>query len=99
MGDAITPYDHVRAGEEAPVAPGVYRVVGTGDPVALLRLTDADGQRANTGDVVTVPQEVYHTSFDPADNPDDGFSPTDLLDPLVAQATAIPYWLRKLVGR
>ncbi|PSQ41942.1 hypothetical protein BRD17_09885 [Halobacteriales archaeon SW_7_68_16] len=33
---------------------GVYRVVGTGDPVALLRVADATADRVHTGELVRV---------------------------------------------
>jgi hypothetical protein len=54
---------------------GVYRVVGTGDPVALLRVTDDAGRRANTGQVEHVPRDALDDAFEPADDPDSGIDP------------------------
>jgi hypothetical protein len=45
--------DHYHADGDR-VEPGVYRVVGTGAEVALLRVADADGRRAHTGEFVHV---------------------------------------------
>ena len=54
---------------DATVDPEVCRVVGTdADTVALLRVGDADGQRVNTGDVVTVDRERLD-GFTRAGNP------------------------------
>ena len=53
----------------------VYRVVGTDDPVALLRVTDADGRRAHTGDLRRVPEGELDAAFQPAEDPDSGVSP------------------------
>lgn len=60
---------HYRATSTA-MEPGVYRVVGSSHEVALLRLTDGDGNRIHTGDVIRVPEEVLESSFEPASNPD-----------------------------
>jgi len=54
---------------------GVYRVVGTGDPVALLRVTDADGRRQHTGHLLRVPEQDFPDHFEPASDPDAGFDP------------------------
>lgn len=49
---APSPLDHV-VPTDADYPDGVYRVVGTGDgPVTLLRVTDAAGRRAHTGELV-----------------------------------------------
>ena len=65
--------EHYRAtGAGAP--PGVYRVVGAGETVALLRVTDAEGRRANTGEVRRVDRSVVDTEFEPAADPDAEFS-------------------------
>jgi hypothetical protein len=49
----------------------IYRVVGaTPDSVTLLRVSDGDGRRANTGEVITVPRDSLD-SFESAPNPDD----------------------------
>lgn len=57
-------------------APGVYRVVGTGDPVALLRVTDGDGRRIHQGDLRRVDAAAIETRFEPAADPDAGLSPS-----------------------
>jgi hypothetical protein len=74
-------YDHLRTGEGGPVPPGVYRVVGTGERVVLLRVADADGRRTTTGVVESVGRDALE-AFDPAENPDQGFGfgLSDLLD-------------------
>jgi len=65
-------YDHLRpAGDaDAPVDPGVYRVVGTAeDTVTLLRVGDTAGRRVATGEVVSVDRDAFG-ALEPADNPD-----------------------------
>jgi len=52
----------------------VYRVVGTGDPVALLRVTDADGRRAHSGELRRVDRDMLDAGFAPAADPDAGVS-------------------------
>lgn len=54
---------------------GVYRVVGTGDELALLRVTDADGRRRSTGHLERVPSDDLSKHFEPADDPDAGINP------------------------
>lgn len=54
---------------------GVYRVVGTGGGVTLLRVTDADGRRAHTGEVRRVDRAALDADFEPADDPDAGLTP------------------------
>lgn len=56
---------------------GVYRVVGTSDGMALLRVTDGDGRRAHTGQVIQVDAEKLETDFERTGNPDAGFSPVN----------------------
>ncbi|MFT4891928.1 MAG: hypothetical protein ACI9YT_002865 [Halobacteriales archaeon] len=51
--------------------PGVYRVVGTSDDVVLLRLTDGEGGRIHTGELLRVPRDALESSFEPASNPDE----------------------------
>jgi len=63
--------DHYRPGDGG----AVYRVVGTGEPVALLRVTDADGRRAHTGDLRRVAEEELESEFASAGDPDAGLSP------------------------
>ena len=92
-------YDHLRPTDpdRSGVDPGIYRVVGTGDPVALLRVGDADGRRVNSGDVVAVERDRLD-GFEPADNPD-GNRPTGerlagVLDSLAWQVRAFLAGLR-----
>lgn len=73
-GSTLTVSDHLRLGDEldgdAPVAPGVYRVVGTDEStVTLLAVGDVDGYRVHTGRVVTVDRDAL-AAFEPATNPD-----------------------------
>jgi hypothetical protein len=71
-----TPYDHYEPHGTAPgIAPGVYRVVGTGNPVALLRVTDGEGKRRATGEVIRVPRADLAAGFEPTENPDTGIDP------------------------
>jgi hypothetical protein len=87
------PYDHFRAGEDGPVPAGVYRVVGSGEgTVALLCLTDETGRRVSTGTVEHVEKEVFETAFEPASNPDAGFS-LDLRSRLSAFLSLVRYHL------
>jgi hypothetical protein len=79
-GPPTAPYSHVRPSDDVDVDPGVYRVVGTTEGrVTLLRVTDADGRRMHAGTVVRVDASTVAGSFEPAPNPDSGFSPTRLL--------------------
>ena len=86
------PYDHYRAGSSDPIPAGVYRVVGTGEEIALLRVGDSEGLRVRTGEVVTVSRDTVG-QFEDAPNPDAGFSVTDILSPVRTWATAIRHWL------
>lgn len=67
------------AGETNPdtalVAGATYRVVGIDpdDDITLLRMTDAEGTRQYTGDVVTV-SAVPLAATDPVSNPDAGLA-------------------------
>lgn len=61
---------HYRPATDA-TDPGVYRVVGTSDEVALLRLTDGEGERIHTGELLRVPRDALESSFEPASNPDE----------------------------
>ncbi|WP_256296481.1 hypothetical protein [Haloarchaeobius salinus] len=64
--------DHYRpAGEDAPV----YRVVGTVDEVALLRVTDDAGRRRSTGELRHVAADRLDAEFEAATDPDAGFKP------------------------
>lgn len=83
--------DHVRpVGENHPS--GIYRVVGTGDPVALLRVTDADDRRRATGELLSVPRDAL-SGFEPAANPDAGFRPVAWLRGLLSGT----YWEVRMV--
>ncbi|MFC7074922.1 hypothetical protein [Haloarcula halophila] len=78
MSDASpTVYDHLRP-TTADYPAGIYRVVGVGDEVTLLRVSDADGRRANTGAVVTVPADSL-AGFERAENPDGDRRPTAIV--------------------
>jgi hypothetical protein len=88
-------YDHVRATDDADVAPGVYRVVGTpDDALTLLRVGDADGQRQHTGDVVSVPRSQWST-LEPAENPDGNRS----VSAAVRSQLQGLFWTVRLLGR
>lgn len=91
-----TPYDHYRP-TDADYPDGVYRVVGTGTDedgkVRLLEVADADGRRVTTGRVVAVPHE-HLAGFEPADNPDSGFRPMQVVDGLVEELRMLVDWLR-----
>lgn len=79
MSDRPDPsvHDHLRA-VDAPYPPGVYRVVGRGEGLRLLRVTDGDGDRVNTGQVYDVrPDDL--AGFEPAEDPDAGLSPLSTL--------------------
>jgi len=61
--------DHYRAGEDAPVSPGHYRVVGVhGDTVTLLHVGDAAGVREHTGRVESVDRRAL-PGLGPAEAP------------------------------
>lgn len=72
-----SPSDHyeARPDADAAVAPGVYRVVGTDEPVALLRITDGEGKRRATGEVVRVSRDDLSAVFERTQNPDAGIDP------------------------
>jgi len=80
-------YDHV-APTDADYPPGVYRVVGTSDEtVTLLRLTDGDGHRVHTGELVAVDADAF-AGFEPVDRP----STTRSLGARAASALETGYW-------
>lgn len=92
--DDLAVYDHVRPADDAPVEAGVYRVVGTSDEgVALLRVTDADGRRRHTGEVVTVERDA-RAGFEAAENPDENRS---LAAAVRSQVQGL-WWTLRLVG-
>jgi len=89
----IAVYDHLRS-TDPDDDDAVYRVVGTAPGrVTLLRVSDADGRRANTGEVVTVSRDALD-SFEPADNPDGNRGPLTTLRSGVSAA----YWALRAGG-
>jgi len=86
------PYDHYRPAG-ADYADGIYRVVGTGDPVVLVAVADADGNRVNSGTVVRVSADELD-GFEPAENPDQGFQPGQLVGGLIEELRMIVNWFR-----
>lgn len=95
MTDDLAIGDHYRAPPTGDRTPGVYRVVGVDDEVVLLRLTTGEGRRVNTGDLATVPPEELSAGFEPADDPDAGFSP---VRGLVAAVDGLVWEFRSLLG-
>ena len=93
MSDVPSPSvgDHLRPVDDAHPA-GVYRVVGAGDPLALLRVTDEHDRRRATGDLVSVPRASL-SGFEPAADPDAGFVPTAWVRGLLSGA----YWELRMV--
>ncbi|ADB61279.1 hypothetical protein Htur_2401 [Haloterrigena turkmenica DSM 5511] len=75
---------------------GIYRVVGTSDEtVTALRVSDADGRRRHTGELVTVSRDELATA-EPAENPDGNRS----LSVAVVSQLKMSYWmLRAFVGQ
>lgn len=89
----LRPVDREATG--AGVPPGVYRVVGTvADHVTLLRVADADGRRAHTGEVHSVPRTALD-SFELADDPDEN---RPLSAVLLSQLDAV-VWQFRTLGR
>lgn len=75
MADESTPRirDHYASADGSHPA-GTYRVVGVEETtVTLLRVTDAEGRRRSTGEVVRVSPPM--DGFEPARNPDAGVRP------------------------
>ncbi|MFC4450117.1 hypothetical protein [Halorussus aquaticus] len=75
VGEHYRPTDGTRDVEGMALTPGVYRVVGATHEVALLRVTDEEGRRANTGELRRVTHESLEAEFGRADDPDAGLSP------------------------
>ncbi len=71
--------NHYRRTDEARDST-VYRVVGATEEVTLLRVTDANGRRAHTGEIRHVSRGTLETKFEPAENPDAGFSPISVVE-------------------
>jgi len=63
--------DHYRPSDDTH-APGTYRVVGTADGFTLLRITDEDGTRESTGEIVHVDDLA---GFSSTSDPDAGIHP------------------------
>lgn len=79
------------ADADAPIPPAVYRVVGTPEgALVCLRVTDADGRRANTGELVRVDADDAH-GLEPAAEPRQS-AVSALADVVLA-----PYWLLRSV--
>lgn len=70
--------EHYRS-TESDAAPGVYRVVGAGDSVTLLRVADVGGGREHTGELLRVDQATLDDVFEAAADPDAGVSVTGAL--------------------
>jgi hypothetical protein len=65
----VAVYDHL-CSTDPDDDDAIYRVVGTAPgSVTLLRVSDGDGRRANTGEVITVSRDALD-SFEEAENPD-----------------------------
>ena len=85
MDPAIS--DHLRS-TDPDDDDGIYRVVGTRpDSVTLLRVTDGNGRRAHTGEILTVPTDAV-AAFEPAENPDGNRS----ISRRVVRAVRNVYW-------
>lgn len=70
---SVVVYDHLRpVGEDYPA--GIYRVVGAGDSIVLLRVTDGRDRRQATGELLSIPRDSI-SDFEPAANPDTGLRP------------------------
>jgi hypothetical protein len=81
------PYDHYEPrGTDLEIVPGVYRVVGTGEPPTLLRITDEEDRRRATGEIVRVSREEIAAGFEPTENPDVGIDPIGTLRNLASGA-------------
>lgn len=91
--DTPAVFDHLRPTDTEHYPPGIYRVVGTSeDGITLLRVANADGRRAHTGEVVTVSKHTL--KFEAAENPDGNRSVGAIFSSI---GTA--YWsLRTFVG-
>ena len=66
--------DHYRS-TRGPHAGSVYRVVGASDEVTFLRITDANGRRAHTGELRSLEAATLASDFEPVEDPDAGLSP------------------------
>lgn len=66
--------DHYRPAGE-PSQSNVHRVVGRREEVTLLRVTDPDGDRVNSGEIRRCSTAELESQFEPARNPDSRLSP------------------------
>lgn len=66
--------EHYRPGRDDGES-GVFRIVGAGETVTLLRVADGDGDRTHTGQIRDVDRRALSDEFEPAADPDAGFSP------------------------
>jgi hypothetical protein len=73
-----SPHDHYRPTTDD-YERGVYRVVGTGEEVTLLRVADGDGRRIHAGELEHVDAAAVDDAFEPAEDPDAGVSPVTML--------------------
>jgi len=91
-----TVYDHVSpTGDDYP--DGVYRVVGVDGvdgAVTLLRITDGDGRRIHTGELVTVDADAF-AAYDPIDRPASNRS----FGARVGSIPAVGYWSLRAFGQ
>lgn len=90
---SVSVFDHVRP-VDADYPDGIYRVVGTGETVTLLRVADEDGRRVNTGDLIAVRADELDR-FDAAENPD-GNRP---LGSVAASKLEMTYWSVRAFSR
>lgn len=75
--------DHYRPTDDSHDS-GIYRVVGVTDDVTLLRVTDAGGRRVHSGEIRHVSAHTLDAEFEPAENPDAGFSPISAVQNLLS---------------
>ncbi|MFC7080530.1 hypothetical protein [Halorussus caseinilyticus] len=87
LGEHYRPTDDARDADGERLVPGVYRVVGSGDDVALLRVADARGRRAHTGELRHVAPATLSEAFERAADPGEA-------SPLAAVRNALSglYW-------
>ncbi|AEN06966.1 hypothetical protein [Halolamina sp.] len=82
MSDEPAVYDHYReAGDASDDAGELFRVVGVGEQLTLLRLTEND-ERTATGDLRYVDRNEFADRFTLASNPDPRFGIPDYLGAL-----------------
>jgi hypothetical protein len=86
-------YDHVSP-TDGDYPDGVYRVVGVDGAVTLLRITDGDGRRVHTGELVTVETGAFE-AFEPVDRP----TRADSFAARTASAPAVGYWSLRAFGQ